>query len=100
MADRASDDGEDLSTAFQGLEPRQILAAVDKVIDDILGKGSSNLLFRTLAILYEFDEHGVPSDPKRFDELMTKALGANTARSIRRKIIRELKRLKRRKSRP
>ena len=79
-----------MKSAAKRLDPDQILASIEKGIDDTLGPGSSFLIFKTLKLVYSFDKNEITSDFDRFEELMIKILGPELNEKMRLKVIHRL----------
>lgn len=70
-----------------------IISYVQNGIDDVLGNGASNLIFKTLRMVYNLDPQAtITSKPELFEEKVTKIIGRRTAKIVFKKIIDTIKR--------
>jgi hypothetical protein len=66
--------------AYQGgarvqWHPYMILELITRAIDDTLGPGSSNLILKTLELVYHFDTNKILLQPEEFEDKLRKILG-------------------------
>lgn len=79
-----------LQEAAKGLDEQHILEAIETGIEYALGAETKMLLFKTLKLVYKLERNAIPSNLERFDELLDRILGVNTAEVVRQQIISEL----------
>lgn len=80
-----------LKEAIVGLEPGQVLEAIDNGIEGAFGPESARLVFKTLKLVYNLDREAIPSRIERFDELLERIFGT-AAVPLRKRIMSELER--------
>jgi hypothetical protein len=60
----------------------KIIESIRRGFEEILGEGSSRLLFATLKLIYKIDEGRIISDPDVFFEKLNKMIGRNAANKV------------------
>ncbi|HKU49880.1 MAG TPA: hypothetical protein VJP79_08020 [Nitrososphaera sp.] len=80
-----------LSEAADGLDKEAIFDVLYAGLESTLGVETTSLLFKTMKLIYNFEEQEMPSNLERFDELMAKILGISTAKIIRQNFFEEFK---------
>lgn len=68
----------DIRTESRQLHASVVLEALVTGTEDVLGKGSWNLISRTMKLIYGIDENMFISNPKVFEEKLQKVLGASS----------------------
>jgi hypothetical protein len=66
----------------KALDGYKIIESIRRGFEEILGEGSSRLLFATLKLIYKIDENRIISDPDVFFEKLNKMIGRNAARIV------------------
>ncbi len=61
------------------LAVHKIIESIRRGFEEILGEGSSRLLFATLKLIYKIDEERIMYDPDAFFEKLNKMIGRNAA---------------------
>jgi hypothetical protein len=80
-----------LSEAADGLDNEVIFDVLHAGLVSTLGVETTSLLFKTMKLIYNFEEREMPSNLERFDELMARILGLSTATIIRQNFFEEFK---------
>lgn len=66
------------------IEPKKAhdIRKIRAAIDQSLGKETSDLIFKTLKLVYKIDEEVIVSNPELFEEKIRKMLGDSAAEAV------------------
>jgi|GEM_PF-3981434 len=75
----------------QPLYPSEMQELIRESIDNILGKGTSGLIIKTMKLVYHMDEETVVRRPQLFADTLERIVGENTASTVLMNILNKMK---------
>jgi hypothetical protein len=79
------------ATAIRSLNPYIIVESITQVIDKMMGSNTSNLILKTMKLIYQIDKDDIIRQPKLFVDGFVKIIGKDTANIMLNAILEEVK---------
>ena len=83
-----------LKSAAKGLTHLEVLKLIAIGTDNILGEGSSSLLFETMKLVYGIEPSIIPSQLDNFEILAQRVMGRKASQAVISEIIAEVEKYK------